>query len=102
MRKHPNATIIDNIKELHRIVLASSTLVYTLAVTIPQIEHLLHSERNDERLYINQEIRNFQSRCSRRIALVELESVFNLSVPENKAKFWRPGTHPYYIIFISS
>jgi lysophospholipase L1-like esterase len=89
--KNENTSVI-NIKELHRIALSTGNTtdpIYTVAVTIPQAPPIELNNSPHRRL-LNEGIRKFSERCSQRIALLDLESAFNQSVPGNSEKFFGP------------
>lgn len=89
--------IFMNIKRLHEIALSSSKStissdvqseqipVYTIAVTIPQSGWAVQNNLQ-ERIELNEKIREFAKSCNR-IRLLELESTFDQTVPEND-KYW--------------
>jgi lysophospholipase L1-like esterase len=88
----PVKTIIDNVKQLHRLVLTNAqsnikdSIVYSIAVTVPQASWTIHSE---ERFQVNRAIRELQTRCSARMGLLDLENTFNQSDKQNH-KYWSP------------
>jgi lysophospholipase L1-like esterase len=94
--------IVENIKKLHQLALRSvgrgnKKATYTIAVTIPQSGFVV-TEKGPRgqgaaaaRLEINAAIRDFAKKCSKRVALLDLESTFDQRKPENK-KYWSPDT----------
>ena len=82
-------TVLDTPQSRAASMTTSKNLVYTIAMTIPQ----LGSSYPDERLEANEQIRAFASSRSDRVALLELESAFDQETPEN-VRYWSPdGLH---------
>jgi len=77
--------IVVNLKALHQIALDASNFVFTIAITIPQSAFALNL---NERFKVNEEIRKFAKSCSKRIALLDLESQFDLRHESENSKYW--------------
>ena len=90
-----NHTIRD-ILRLHKLALNSSysypdSVVYTIAITIPQAKKANSGWEND-RIYINERITAFQQRCSSRVALINMDIPFNQTDPNILELYWAKDT----------
>lgn len=79
----PNSKIIRDVLRLHKLALNSSSgytdpIVYTIAVTIPPGGTRINP---DDRMNINLQIKEYQQRCAARVALLDLDTIFNESDP---------------------
>lgn len=85
--------IIDDVVKLHKTALESSggNETYSIAVTIPEFSPMddVKESLDEKRKQVNGAIRSMVAKCSSRMSLLDLESVFNQSLEANK-KYWSP------------
>lgn len=84
--------ILNNLKRIHHQVLETSLKtnepVYTIAMTIPYCDWGGEAGLK-KRLDVNAGLRDFASKCSERVQLIDLENVFDQKDATNKV-YWSP------------
>ena len=84
--------ILNNLKRIHHQVLETSLKinkpVYTIAMTIPFCDWG-GKEGLQKRLDVNAGLREFASKCSERIQLIDLENIYDQKDVNNKV-YWSP------------
>ena len=90
-KKTKSDVIISNILSMHKLLHNTTNHLYTVALTIPAINFAFHNHTH--RGIVNEGIRKYAKLCSHRVALLELDQIFQpFNSTENRG-YWSDRVH---------